>query len=197
MTEQMKVVLVGNTHVGKTSLLIKYTTKLHHGEYLPGIYDNSSMNMECDGHQVLLDLRDSSGDREQDRLRPLGYRDTDCFVVCYAIDDPASFEAVRDKWQPEISRYFSTSTPFILAGLRCDLRNEGPAPEVPFHYYKRRSDVLITTEQGATMAKTIGADAYVECSSLEGWGVAELFETVARATLKQRRHNKKGKCQVM
>ena len=47
------------------------------------------------------------------RLRPLSYNQTDVFILCFSIVNPSSFDAISDKWVPEIQHH-RPGTPFIL-----------------------------------------------------------------------------------
>ena len=55
-----------------------------------------------DDQMVSLNLWDTAGQQDYDRLRPLSYPQTDCFIVCYAVTSSNSFENVRTKWIPEV-----------------------------------------------------------------------------------------------
>lgn len=54
---------------------------------------------------------------------PLSYPQTDVFLVCFSVVGPASFENVKEKWQPEISHH-CPKTPWLLVGTQNDLRND-------------------------------------------------------------------------
>jgi GTPase SAR1 family protein len=56
-----------------------------------------------------------------DRLRPLSYPMTDCFLLCFAVNDRASFKEAQDKFVPELRRHCPLA-PIILVGTKSDLR---------------------------------------------------------------------------
>lgn len=146
-----------------------------------------------DGKPINLGLWDTAGQEDYDRLRPLSYPQTDVFLICFSLVNPASFENVRAKWFPEVSHH-CPNTPIILVGTKLDLRDDAKTIDK----LKERKLQPITYPNGLSMAKEIGAVKYLECSALNQRGLKNVFDEAIRAVLcPQVKQKKKRLCTIL
>lgn len=82
------------------------------------------------------------------------------------------------KWITEATR-LCPGVPIILVGLKKDLREDPVAVEEQ----RKKSLRFVTTQEGEHVAREISARRYLECSSLSGEGVDDVFEAATRAAL--------------
>ncbi|KAI2657301.1 Rho-related GTP-binding protein RhoG [Labeo rohita] len=176
--QTIKCVVVGDGAVGKTCLLISYTTNAFPEEYIPTVFDNYSAQMSVDGRTVSLNLWDTAGQEEYDRLRTLSYPQTNVFIICFSIGSPSSQANVRHKWHPEVSHH-CPNVPILLVGTKRDLRSDSETVKK----LKEQGMAPTNHQQGGALAKQIGAVKYLECSALKQEGVREVFVEAVRAVL--------------
>ncbi|XP_042594916.1 ras-related C3 botulinum toxin substrate 1-like [Cyprinus carpio] len=184
----IKCVIVGDGAVGKTCLLISYTTGAFPEVIVPTVFENYTANETVNGNQVNLRLWDTSGVEEYDRLRPLSYHQTDVVLICFSLVSPASFEKVSEKWWPEV-RHFCRSAPIVLIGTKLDLRDDKDITEE----LKKKKQVPITHPEGLAKAREIGAVKYLECSALTQTGIKTVFNEAIHAVQHRSTAKKKQK----
>ncbi|VVC33907.1 Small GTPase superfamily, Rho type,Small GTP-binding protein domain,P-loop containing nucleoside [Cinara cedri] len=165
----LKITVVGDGMVGKTCMLITYTSTKFPTEYVPTVFDNYSDNIILDGQEYNMCLWDTAGQEDYERLRILSYPNTNCFLLCYSVDNRSSFENIASKWYPEIKRCCS-NTPIVLIGTKTDLRLKNP-------------DGCVTREEGKKMKKKIGAVKNIECSALNNEGLDAIFVEAVQAAV--------------
>ncbi|XP_077869062.1 rho-related protein racA-like [Saccoglossus kowalevskii] len=180
MAYNLKVTVVGDGAVGKSCLLISYTTGSFPAEYVPTVFDNYCANVTVDGKPYNIAFFDTAGQEDYDRLRPLSYPGTDVFLLCFSLASRASLENVTEKWWPEIQHHMP-KTPVVLVGNKVDLRSSS-------------STSVITYDEGRILAKSLRIP-YVETSALTQFGVNELFNKAVQhvnLSLSSKKPFKKG-----
>eukprot|EP01111_Echinosteliopsis_oligospora_P002687 TRINITY_DN1407_c0_g1_i2.p1 TRINITY_DN1407_c0_g1~~TRINITY_DN1407_c0_g1_i2.p1 ORF type:complete len:272 (+),score=76.93 TRINITY_DN1407_c0_g1_i2:135-950(+) len=178
---RVKLVVVGDGAVGKTSLLISYATNNFPQDYVPTVFENYTAKKKRGDEHILLHLWDTAGQEEYDRLRPLSYPGADVVLLCFSTVSQASYDAVREKWAPEVNHYLP-EVPHILIGTKIDLRAENhPDPN-------SGKFEPVTLDAGQQMAKQIKAKKYLEVSSKTREGLEEAFGQAISLVLEMRGH---------
>ncbi|XP_056330002.1 ras homolog family member Ga [Danio aesculapii] len=190
--QNIKCVVVGDGAVGKTCLLISFTTNAFPKEYVPTVFDNYSAQVLVDSKTVSLNLWDTAGQEEYDRLRTLSYPQTNIFIICFSVTSPSSFENVKLKWHPEVFEH-CPNVPILLVGTKKDLRDD---PE-ELKKLKEKSLSVVSQQQGTTLARQIQARKYMECSALSQDGVKEVFTEAARIFLHPKQPSSKKSCVLL
>ncbi|KAE8185533.1 hypothetical protein CF336_g7366 [Tilletia laevis] len=188
----IKCVVVGDGAVGKTCLLISYTTNKFPSEYVPTVFDNYAVTVMIGEDPYTLGLFDTAGQEDYDRLRPLSYPQTDVFLVCFSVTSPASFENVKEKWFPEVHHH-CPGVPCLIVGTQVDLRDD-PATVDKLARSKQRP---VSFDQGERLARELGAVKYVECSALTQKGLKNVFDEAIVAALEPPVVRKKTKCLIL
>lgn len=146
--------------------------------------------------QIELELWDTAGQEDFDRLRPLSYPDSDVLLVCFSVTSPDSLTNVFEKWAPEV-RHFCQEVPIILVGTKRDMRND---PNV-IENLKRMNQKPVSFVQGCMAAEDIGAYGYCECSARHNEGILQVFEMAIEATMNSKKlpklNHQKSVCNLL
>lgn len=177
--KEVKCVVVGDGAVGKTCLLMSYTTQSFPTEYVPTVFDNYSTNLMVNGSMITLGLWDTAGQEEFDQLRPLSYSDANIFLVCFSVTSQVSFENVKSKWLPELARH-QPGVPTLLIGTKSDLRTD---PDVLAELTRKRLEPVSADKAIQFAVSNNMAGGYVECSARTLKGVKDVFDTAIQTVL--------------
>lgn len=160
-----KCVFLGNTGVGKTSIIRMLANRnIHSNDELTSmsIFDNYCVDKNIDDKYIHFSLWDTAAQPEYTHLRRVSYPQTNCFVLCYAIDSKESFNAIP-RWVKEVGRYGSD---MVLLATKVDLRYDGDTEE------------QITYNMGVNMCLKYDFKSFLECSSATGQNIELILQKV-------------------
>ncbi|XP_062590908.1 ras-related protein Rab-37-like isoform X3 [Saccostrea cucullata] len=159
-----KVMLIGDSGVGKTCLLVRFKD----GAFLSGSFistvgiDFRNKVVDVDGTKVKLQIWDTAG---QERFRSITrayYRDANALLLLYDVSNKASFDNIR-AWLGEINEYAQEDVVIMLLGNKADMTAER----------------VIRTEDGERLANEYNV-AFMETSAKTGMNVDLAFMAVAK-----------------
>lgn len=126
-------------------------------------------------------------------MRPLSYPGTSVFLICFSVENPASYDNVKQKWYPEVIHHCQ-NVPIILVGTKCDLRND---PAV-IQKLASKNQKMKTPADGEELRRAIKAVKFLECSAKTQEGIKAVFDDCIRAVLFGRQKKSSGgTCQVL
>ncbi|XP_050306792.1 ras-like GTP-binding protein RhoL [Anthonomus grandis grandis] len=180
----LKITAVGDGVVGKTCLLTTYVKGEFPAEYVPTVFEHYGQKIQVDGVEYDMTLWDTAGQEDYERLRPLAYPNTNCFLICFSVDrNSASYDNVTIKWAPEL-RHFCPNTPIVLVATKTDLRED---PSIK----------CFTPADGKKLKRRIKAQSYKECSALRSEGLQEIIEEAVRVVQRFKHKKHQHACTIL
>ncbi|KAJ7951664.1 Ras-related GTP-binding protein [Quillaja saponaria] len=123
-----KVMLIGDSGVGKSGLLLRFSDDSYTESYISTIgVDFRMQTMEVDGKILKLQIWDTAG---QERFRTITYsyyRGAHGIVIVYDVTNQVSFDHVKG-WLEEINSFASDNVNMLLVGNKCDLTAKRVVP---------------------------------------------------------------------
>lgn len=167
----IKCVVVGDGSVGKTCMLVSYTSDKFPTEYVPTIFENYTANVKVDHQNINLSLWDTAGQEDYSELRCLSYPQADVFIIVFSVTEKSTLENALEKWLPELD-IKNQGAPKIIVGNKIDLRNDKNPKST--HITKSEAENMIAKKKCK----------YIECSALTQEGLKSVFEEAIRSCLK-------------
>ena len=158
-----KVLLLGNSDVGKSSIILRYVDQTWSDTFVPTIgVDFKVKTLEVDNKKIKMQIWDTAG---QERFRTVissYFRGSHGLFLIYDITNRDSFKNLEN-WLSEIEENANKNVLKFLIGNKCDLEN----------------DREIQTKEGQDFANRNGMQ-FMETSAKEDKNINEAFEALAK-----------------
>lgn len=117
-----KIVIVGNSSVGKSSLLMRFADDVFHETFLPTIgVDFKIRTIEQGGSIVKLQMWDTAGQEKFKTIVSAYYKGAQGILLVFDVTDPQSFVDVKN-WMNEADKFSNSEVVKVLVGNKCDLQ---------------------------------------------------------------------------
>ena len=164
--ESIKVVLIGDSGVGKTSIISRFTKDTFNNEEMSSSSAQfTSKTIQINAQSIKVDIWDTAGQEKFRALAKIFYKDAQVIILVYEIINKESFESIKNYWYKESSEN-STADIFFVVGNKSDL-------------YENEQ---VTDEEGKKFAKEINA-IFKITSALSNTGIDRLFESIGKKIL--------------
>ena len=162
-----KLLLIGNSSVGKSSLLFRFVENVWDDSFVPTIgVDFKLKTLEVNGKKVKLQIWDTAGQERFKNITSSYYRGGNGVLVVYDITDRESFENLTS-WLIEIEKNANKNVYKLLIGNKVDLED------------KRK----ISVQEGKDFAESNGMK-FIETSAKDNTKVQEAFELLTSEIMK-------------
>eukprot|EP00246_Nothoceros_aenigmaticus_P016243 TRINITY_DN7235_c0_g1_i1.p1 TRINITY_DN7235_c0_g1~~TRINITY_DN7235_c0_g1_i1.p1 ORF type:complete len:224 (+),score=39.47 TRINITY_DN7235_c0_g1_i1:112-783(+) len=158
-----KVVLIGDSAVGKSNLLSRYARNEFHFNSKATIgVEFQTQSMELDGKEIKAQIWDTAGQERFRAVTSAYYRGAVGALIVYDISRKQTFENVG-RWLEELRMHSDSSVVVMLVGNKCDLKNIREVCE----------------EDGTALAESENM-FFIETSALDSTNVTTAFQTVVK-----------------
>lgn len=159
----VKVLIIGNTKVGKSSIVLRFSDEKFEPSFITTIgVDFRTKVLNIDDESIKLYVWDTAGQERFRTITTAYYRNAMGVLLVYDITDIESFEGCQ-RWLKNIQTHASEDIVIVLVGNKADFEDQR----------------VISYDQGSSLAEKIGC-AFFETSAKTGVNVAEAFETLTK-----------------
>ena len=163
---EVKVVLLGDTGVGKSSLVLRFVTNSFKS-YSESTIGASFMSklITVDNKPIKFQIWDTAGQEKYHSLAPMYYRGAAAAIVVYDITRKSSFQTLQN-WVKELKQLGPENIVIAIAANKCDLKEQQEVEPSAARQY----------------ASTLESDGaiFVETSAKENTNVSQLFVDLSR-----------------
>lgn len=157
-----KIVIIGDSDVGKTSIIQRYDQQTFDVEMTPTVGASFlSKTVSTSNGPVVLNIWDTAGQERYRSLFPMYGRGARAAILCYDVSSMASFESLNS-WLEELQKLCSPDCLLFVVGNKIDLESHVPQPMATQWANEHNAQCLFT-------------------SARAGEGVVELFKAIAES----------------
>ena len=163
-----KVVLVGDSFVGKTNIMSKYLKNEFHEDSKATVgVEFGSKQFKIEGHTIKAQIWDTAGQERYKAITSAYYKGAKGAFVVYDITRKGSFESI-EKWVNDLTSTADKKLTIVVIGNKCDLEDQRQ----------------ITKEQGEEKANKLEV-AFLETSAFSGENLDKAFEMMMNEIYKK------------
>ena len=165
-----KIILVGDSSVGKTCLLMRAVNNKFTENYQATIgFEFLIMYYQVNNVKIKLQIWDTCGQEIYRSLIQGFYRNTSATLIVYSKSDRKSFDNLNS-WVKDVKNNTEQDIPIFLIGNKCDIENQS---------------IQVTKEEGEEYMKQFNLKYYSDVSAKTGYNVLQTFEEVAKTVYKE------------
>ena len=166
-----KVLLLGDTDVGKSSLILRYTEETFNSKLVNSIgVDFKMKKKEIDGKIIKVQIWDTAGHERFRSITYSYYRGANAIIIVFDITDKKSFLSITE-WLKQIEKHAKENVFKFLVGNKSDLAEERKVSFEEAKEYADKHDL-----------------PYIETSAKEGININELFESSIKSFLSSNKY---------
>ncbi|XP_007242628.2 ras-related protein Rab-3C [Astyanax mexicanus] len=154
-----KLLIIGNSSVGKTSLLFRFADDAFTPAFVSTVgIDFKIKTLYKNNKRIKLQIWDTAGQERYRTITTAYYRGAMGFILMYDITNEESFAAVQD-WSTQIKTYSWENAQVILVGNKCDMEEER----------------IVSVDSGRLLAEQLGFEFY-ETSAKDNINITQTFQ---------------------
>ena len=163
-----KVVLVGDSFVGKTNIMSKYLKNEFHEDSKATVgVEFGSKQFNIEGHSIKAQIWDTAGQERYKAITSAYYKGAKGAFIVYDITRKNSFESI-DKWINDVTAVADKKITIVLIGNKSDLEDQRQ----------------VTKEQGEDKANKLQV-AFLETSAFSGENLEKAFQMMIKEVYKK------------
>ena len=164
--EKIKIMIIGESKTGKTSLISRYCNNEFYGAYLSTIgIDFQIKNIILNNKNIRLQIWDTAGEERYRNIAKNYFQSSDGFIIVYDISNSESFYKLDD-WIEQIKNNAQETSKMILFGNKSDMEDSRQVSKEEGEEYARKNNL-----------------SFFEVSAKEGTNVQEGFEFFVKEIL--------------